>query len=135
MKEDTPTPTDGGVADAPTSGGCVLQAAHPSPDIKFFQSVALRDWKRVRTTATADTITAAIQSYVYLRNLVDFTTHINTLIQSTFFLKELDCLNALYPNINLSIMGTLYGYRDATLFSYHASVSQTFFQPRTLNFL
>jgi hypothetical protein len=64
--------TDGAAAETPTSGGQV-PAAHPPPDIKFFQSVALRDWKLAHTTAAADTITAAIRLYVYLRNLFNFT--------------------------------------------------------------
>jgi hypothetical protein len=63
---------DGAAAETPTSGGQV-PAAHPPPDIKFFQNVALRDWKWLYTTAAADTITAAISLYVYLRNLVNFT--------------------------------------------------------------
>jgi hypothetical protein len=65
-------PTAGGVTNTPTAGGQV-PTAHPPPDIKFFQNVALRDWKRVRTTDAANPIPTAIQLYVYLRNLVNFT--------------------------------------------------------------
>jgi hypothetical protein len=63
------TLTDGAAAETSTAGGCV-PAAHPPPVNKVS---SLRDWKCAHTTAAADTITAAIPLYVYLRNLVNFT--------------------------------------------------------------
>jgi hypothetical protein len=54
--------TDEGVADNATAGGCVLQAAHPPPDIKFFQNVALRDWKWARLVSLSHTVSGDTES-------------------------------------------------------------------------